>query len=623
VAVILALWFFAAGDAQAQSTNVIFSPRAKHVLMIFGEARDLPGNVMMEHGAQAEMFNESTNRIEFFTESLDSARFPNPNHYNVFKNYLKNKYAGQNLDLVMVFGSREFQQLEQLPQALFSNTPALYVEINDMDTTNFSALPNSTGIIQRFDVQGTIDFIFHLQPETRRVVVIGGVSPVDRATVARIADVARSVDGVDFDFWTNQPVSQLYVDSESLMPGTVILFSTIQRDVTGQRLYGSQILRPLALASSVPVYVLGAGLLGTGALGGNVIDFDDLGADAGKMAMSALNGTPTGRLPIQIRSTGVPMTDWNAMQRWHIKDSRLPANTAVLYRPHSLWEQHKLLIILVSAGLLAQALTIVGLLMQRRQRQLAEAEIQRQRTELAHVSRVSTIGQLASALTHELNQPLGAILRNTEAAEIYLQKEQPNLAEVRAILADIRKDDQRAGAVIDSMKTLLKRRKLESVKLDLRELVDDTVALAQTDAAVRGTKLTMEVPGHLPPAFGDRVHLQQVLLNLIFNGMDAMETKPRDQRLLVVRASQDKAGTLQVAVSDRGIGIAAGIAAHIFEPFFTTKRKGMGMGLSISGTIIEAHGGKIWAEGNSPVGTTFIFTVPRFEPEKDGLPATA
>lgn len=233
------------------------------------------------------------------------------------------------------------------------------------------------------------------------------------------------------------------------------------------------------------------------------------------------------------------------------------------------------------------------------------------------------MGQLTSALAHELNQPLGAILRNTEAAEIFLQNPQPNLTEVRAILADIRKDDQRAGAVIDRLRSLLKRRQLVSSRLDMREVVEDTVALARADAAAREVKLTLELPARLPPVIGDRVHLQQVLLNLILNGMDAMVAKPRERRLLTVRVVETGDGNLRVAVSDRGTGIAPEHAAHIFEPFFTTKPDGMGMGLAISGTIIEAHGGKIWTESNATTGTTFVFTLPLLEQNNNGDLPTA
>jgi signal transduction histidine kinase len=226
------------------------------------------------------------------------------------------------------------------------------------------------------------------------------------------------------------------------------------------------------------------------------------------------------------------------------------------------------------------------------------------------------MGQLSSSLTHELNQPLGAILRNTEAAEIFLQNDRHNLEEVRAILTDIHRDVRRAGNVVDRMRTLFKRRSLVLSRLDVRDLVEDTVALAQPDAEARQMELSVQISPQSPAVRGDRVHLQQVLLNLILNGMDAMDTIPRFRRLLVVRVGEANDGNLQVAVSDCGTGIAPDHVAHIFEPFFTTKPNGMGMGLAISRTIIEAHGGNIRVESNAQNGTTFTFTLPRGDPEK-------
>jgi PAS domain S-box-containing protein len=243
-------------------------------------------------------------------------------------------------------------------------------------------------------------------------------------------------------------------------------------------------------------------------------------------------------------------------------------------------------------------------------RKQSEQETQLLRQEIAQVDRISTMGQLASSLAHEINQPLGAILRNAEAAELFMQDASPDLDEIRAILADIRKDDERAGSVIDRMRRLLKRQDLDTRPLDVDDLVRDVVAFVRTDAATRHSKVEVAVRDDLPPVLGDRVHLQQVLLNLIINGLDALDEAIREDRRVTVSALLDGAQTVEIVVSDTGNGIPADKLAHIFDPFFTTKPKGMGVGLSISRTIIEAHGGHLWAENNNGGGATFRFTLP-------------
>jgi len=239
-----------------------------------------------------------------------------------------------------------------------------------------------------------------------------------------------------------------------------------------------------------------------------------------------------------------------------------------------------------------------------------EEETRNLRQELAHAGRVSMMGQLASALAHEINQPLGAILRNAEAAELFMQDESPDVDEVRAILADIRKDDQRAGNVIDRMRGMLKRRSLDKRPVDVGELVRDVAALVHSDAAARHITLELTVADHLPPVLGDPVHLQQVLLNLIVNGMDALNGANLADRRVNVTAALNGPKTIEIAVNDSGRGVPTDQLIHIFDPFFTTKPDGMGMGLPISRTIIEAHNGRLWVENKNEGGASFRFTLP-------------
>ena len=243
------------------------------------------------------------------------------------------------------------------------------------------------------------------------------------------------------------------------------------------------------------------------------------------------------------------------------------------------------------------------------ERKQGEQEMLLLRQEIAHVDRVSMMGQLASSLAHEINQPLGAILRNAEAAELFMQHAPPDLEEIRAILSDIRKDDQRASAVIDRMRPLMRRHGIAMQALDVAEFVGDVTALTRSDAAARRVKLELLVPPGLPPVRGDRVHLQQVLINLILNGMDAVSETAEQDRCITVCAQRDGGKGVEIAVSDRGHGIPADKLAYLFDPFFTMKASGMGMGLAISRTIIEAHGGRLWAENHDGRGATFRFTL--------------
>jgi PAS domain S-box-containing protein len=227
--------------------------------------------------------------------------------------------------------------------------------------------------------------------------------------------------------------------------------------------------------------------------------------------------------------------------------------------------------------------------------------------DLAHVSRLALVGELTALLAHEVNQPLAAILSNADAAAILLRSEQPPLDEIREIIADIRASDLRADEVIRRIRSLMRKRDIQLLPLDLGETVGDVLRFVAADALQRRVRIRRESIGRLPLVRGDRVHLQQVLLNLIVNAMDAMAETPDSEREITVRMAL-RDDTVELAVVDRGHGIAADKLSHVFESFVTTREKGMGVGLSIARSIIESHGGRIWAENNPGGGATFRFT---------------
>ena len=211
---------------------------------------------------------------------------------------------------------------------------------------------------------------------------------------------------------------------------------------------------------------------------------------------------------------------------------------------------------------------------------------------LAHASRLAVVGELTAMIAHEINQPLGAILSNADAAEMLLQSRRPPLKEIRKIISDIRKNDLRADEAIRRIRNLLRKREIQMEPLDVNETVSDILRLVAGDAQRRHVQIRHELAPGLPPVFGDQVHLQQVLLNLLVNGMDAMDDVPETTRQLVVRTKPNTSHYVEISVADRGVGITPEKMAQIFELFFTTKQNGMGLGLSIARSIVEAHQGR-------------------------------
>jgi len=246
-------------------------------------------------------------------------------------------------------------------------------------------------------------------------------------------------------------------------------------------------------------------------------------------------------------------------------------------------------------------------------RKQAELDVLKQRNELAHLSRVTMLGELSGTLAHELNQPLAAILSNAQAALRFLAQDAEALNEVREILEDIVVDDKRAGEVIDRLRLLLRKEEVQHRPLDVNEVVQDVLKLVGSDLASRNIVVNLDLSSKLPAVIGDRVLLQQVLLNLILNGCDAVaDTEIIEHHRLHIHTLRN-GDAVQVSVVDQGRGISLDDMEHLFEPFYTTKPQGMGLGLSICRTIITAHNGQLLVTNNAGCGATFYFILPAYQ----------
>jgi C4-dicarboxylate-specific signal transduction histidine kinase len=243
------------------------------------------------------------------------------------------------------------------------------------------------------------------------------------------------------------------------------------------------------------------------------------------------------------------------------------------------------------------------------QRRTEEA-LQVARGELARVARITTIGELTASIAHEVNQPLAAVVANADACVAWLSHQNPNLAEARAAAERATQGATRASEVIVRIRSLINKATPEKARVQINEIIEETAALTEGQASRNGVSLVMELAPDLPVVLGDSIQLQQVILNLLMNGIEAMTSVTDRSRQLLVRSRMQDAGQVCVSVQDSGIGVSPDLMPRLFEPFFTTRSKGMGMGLPISRSIVEAHGGRLWAESAVSQGSIFQFTLP-------------
>lgn len=249
------------------------------------------------------------------------------------------------------------------------------------------------------------------------------------------------------------------------------------------------------------------------------------------------------------------------------------------------------------------------------QRKQAELSEQQHREQLAHVTRVATLGELTASLAHEVNQPLNAVMNNAQAALRFLKGDQPDLEEVGEALGDIVQDGKRAAEVIKRLRQFLRRGEMHLLPVDINEVIKETATLTSNEFLASNATIRFSLGDALPPVRADRIQIQQVVLNLLMNAKEAMSQAGAGLREVLVKTTQEDAGTIKVSIRDRGPGLPSANLEKIFEPFYTTKTAGMGLGLAITRTIIASHSGRVWAEPNPDQGVTLAFTLPVFEDE--------
>jgi signal transduction histidine kinase len=372
---------------------------------------------------------------------------------------------------------------------------------------------------------------------------------------------------------------------------------------------GDDAFKRLRAVSNAPIFGYTEPLIGQGVVGGPFNAVRDTSRTTAAVVVRILGGEKAGDIRIPPLQFATATFDWRELQRWGISESRLPPGSRIDFRDPNAWDKYRWQILAVIAVILFQAAATSGLLFERRRRQHFQVEATRRSAELAHFNRYSTAGELTAAVAHELNQPLGAILTNAETLRLLLKSSAPDLNEIGEIVDDIHRDDLRAAEVIQRLRNMLKKAPSKVTDADLSEIARNTILMLSSFATARNFNLKSVALYEPLPIKGDHVQIQQVLVNLIVNAADAMSHVPHAERTVAISTARDGDSAV-LSVSDAGPGIPVAMLNDIFEPFFTTKSEGMGMGLSIARTIIEAHGGQLSAENEAGRGAIFRLRLP-------------
>ena len=583
----------------------------KNVLVLYSNGRLLPANIEVDHGLREAIQNSADRPINLFDEFLDAPRFGGQAFTHTLATYLREKYAARPPDVIVAVSDEALRFLLRNRAELFPQAPVVHMFIPETLLDSIPALPADViGVPVEYDFRRTIDQALRWHPQARHLVLVTGSSEWDRECEARLRDEVSHIKGrATVEFLAGLSTDAVLKRLGELGSDAVVFTPSYFQDGEGRNVTPRETVKAMAAAATAPVYAPFDTFLGTGIVGGYMLSFETMGRQAGQFVNALLDGAAPSTLHLPKRAPTTLNVDWRQIRRWGIDEKSIPADAVLHFKAPTFLEHYRNEAIIAAIVFLLQAGLIAWLLAERYRRRLAEQAVQKQRFELVHAMRLAVAGELTGSIAHEINQPLGAILSNADAADLILESGTDRREELHAILADIRRDDLRASEVIRRLRALLAKQEVERQPFELNEAVREVEALLSGEAQRRRVTIDIRRAETDVTMVGDRVQIQQVLINLILNAMDAVADVPENRRTVVVSV-ENGAGGIDIAVRDRGHGIAPEHLPKLFDSFFSTKRKGMGLGLSIARTLVESHGGRIWAENGPGKGAVVHVKLP-------------
>lgn len=550
------------------------------------------------------------NTISVYAESLDLSRF-NSNEYRKLQlAFLREKYRDIQVGVIVALGARALEFALMLTTDTWSSLPVVFAAVPDgaMDMSEFPR--NVTGHTLHVSLQNSLIAARAMVANLRRIALVG--DPLHRQNfrfhlVNEVDEIKSSVDLLDL---TGLPFREVKERVANLPDDSVVVYTTINIDGEGKAFLPADALMQISAVANRPIVVDIERYVGLGATGGFVVLTRQIGEQAGLLVARLFNGESPSSIPVSQNDAVKPVFDWRQLQKWGIPESNLPPGSDIRFRTPTLWEQYTWQILLIGAAMLIQIGTLLGLVFEDRRRRRAETRNQNLLSRIGYLNRIAAAGELTASIAHEVRQPLAAIAASGAAGLNWLKGAPPNVAEAQATLHRIVNEVHRADDVIKNVRAMVRNETPPRAAVDINECVKQALILAKRriDSECEEVKVVYADPP--PIAWCNFVQIQQVLLNLVMNALEAMELLPKSKRRLSMSVGTRGGSEAVILVEDSGPGVARDRLDDIFNAFMTTKTGGMGLGLAICKSIVEAHAGRISTSHRPERGMTFEVVLP-------------
>jgi signal transduction histidine kinase len=587
----------------------------KRLLLLHSFGREFRPWSEYAQSIRQELDRESPWPLEVVEYSLVTARFGDENPELPFVGYLHSLFTEHPLDLIVSIGAPAADFVQRYRSLLFPKTPMLFTAV-EQRRVRFATLTQNDAVVSvAHDLPAVVENILKVLPETKTIYVVNGNSPLEtywRAEMQR--EFKPFEDRVRFVWYNKLSFADILKNAALLPPDSAIFWELMIVDAAGVVHEADNALTKLHAVANAPIFSFDDSFFGRELVGGPMHSVLESSKQTAAVAVRILSGERPADIKTPPIGFAAPKYDWREMKRWGISESRLPPGSTIFFREPSAWEQYSAQILLICAALLLQGALITWLSYEHRRRRLAEVQSRNSMSELMQMNRLSTAGELSASIAHEVNQPLTGMMASATAALRWLSRENPNLGKAQEALRNAVAAGDRASDIITSIRAMFRRDTQTRTKIDLNKLIRTVLGLVYIDLRKHSIEAKMDLSEQLPPVIGNEVQLQQVILNLVMNAIDAMGGA--EPRLLSIKTKTTENNAVQVSIADTGNGIGAADLNRVFEPLFTTKARGMGMGLSICRSIIESHKGQIWVSIGLPRGSVFHFKLPMYQGSK-------